>query len=258
MSGSRRAGFDRLYGELDLDSEAEGGAVEMRPIHALPVVLVAAALAGCGGWRRRQQHDERLVDAAGERRPSRRRRRPDERERRAPAKGPDGAKVFASAGCGGCHTLAAADASGEVGPNLDDLQPDARDGQKPGRERRRRDACVQRRPLARGDRRGRRPTSRTTPADRRRAQAAGAASAVSSAWYCASSARSSSCLGNRKKTSAAPSSDRRRSRRVGPLVAGDERRLRGRDDRVGVLRVLLRRCRRRARTTSSARSGPGR
>jgi mono/diheme cytochrome c family protein len=33
------------------------------------------------------------------------------------------AKVFASAGCGGCHTLAAAHASGQVGPNLDKLQP---------------------------------------------------------------------------------------------------------------------------------------
>jgi mono/diheme cytochrome c family protein len=34
-----------------------------------------------------------------------------------------GAKVFASSGCGGCHTLAAAHASGQVGPNLDRLQP---------------------------------------------------------------------------------------------------------------------------------------
>ena len=32
--------------------------------------------------------------------------------------------MFASAGCGGCHTLAAADASGAIGPNLDDLKPD--------------------------------------------------------------------------------------------------------------------------------------
>ena len=32
--------------------------------------------------------------------------------------------MFASAGCAGCHTLAAANASGNVGPNLDDLQPD--------------------------------------------------------------------------------------------------------------------------------------
>lgn len=36
----------------------------------------------------------------------------------------DGSAVFASAGCGGCHTLAAAGTSGSVGPNLDDLQPD--------------------------------------------------------------------------------------------------------------------------------------
>lgn len=37
----------------------------------------------------------------------------------------DGSAVFASAGCGSCHTLAAAGSSGSVGPNLDDLQPDA-------------------------------------------------------------------------------------------------------------------------------------
>ena len=36
-----------------------------------------------------------------------------------------GKPVFASAGCGGCHTLKAAGASGKVGPNLDDLKADA-------------------------------------------------------------------------------------------------------------------------------------
>jgi ferredoxin-NADP reductase len=36
-----------------------------------------------------------------------------------------GKVVFASAGCGACHTLAAAGASGKVGPNLDDAKPDA-------------------------------------------------------------------------------------------------------------------------------------
>lgn len=35
-----------------------------------------------------------------------------------------GSSVFASSGCGGCHTLAAAHASGTVGPNLDQLKPD--------------------------------------------------------------------------------------------------------------------------------------
>jgi mono/diheme cytochrome c family protein len=35
----------------------------------------------------------------------------------------NGAKVFASAGCGGCHTFSKANATGSVGPNLDDLGP---------------------------------------------------------------------------------------------------------------------------------------
>ena len=34
-----------------------------------------------------------------------------------------GAQIFASAGCGGCHTLVASGASGTVGPNLDVLRP---------------------------------------------------------------------------------------------------------------------------------------
>jgi mono/diheme cytochrome c family protein len=35
----------------------------------------------------------------------------------------DGKAIFAEAGCGGCHTLKAAGASGTVGPNLDDAKP---------------------------------------------------------------------------------------------------------------------------------------
>jgi mono/diheme cytochrome c family protein len=34
-----------------------------------------------------------------------------------------GEAVFASAGCGGCHTLEAAGSSGNVGPNLDESKP---------------------------------------------------------------------------------------------------------------------------------------
>ena len=37
--------------------------------------------------------------------------------------GTDGKSIFASAGCGGCHTLAAAGSSGNVGPNLDETKP---------------------------------------------------------------------------------------------------------------------------------------
>lgn len=38
-----------------------------------------------------------------------------------------GSGVFASSGCGSCHTLAAAHATGTIGPNLDQLKPDYHD-----------------------------------------------------------------------------------------------------------------------------------
>ena len=41
----------------------------------------------------------------------------------SPAAKPDGKAVFASAGCGGCHTLKAAGSTGNIGPNLDQLKP---------------------------------------------------------------------------------------------------------------------------------------
>jgi mono/diheme cytochrome c family protein len=34
-----------------------------------------------------------------------------------------GADIWSANGCGGCHTLAAANAGGTVGPNLDDAKP---------------------------------------------------------------------------------------------------------------------------------------
>jgi mono/diheme cytochrome c family protein len=36
-----------------------------------------------------------------------------------------GSQLFSSAGCSGCHTLAAAGAAGSAGPNLDQLRPSA-------------------------------------------------------------------------------------------------------------------------------------
>lgn len=36
----------------------------------------------------------------------------------------NGKTIFASAGCGSCHTLADAGSSGTVGPNLDEAKPD--------------------------------------------------------------------------------------------------------------------------------------
>jgi mono/diheme cytochrome c family protein len=95
----------------------------MSPIHALPVVLVAAALAGCGGGG-----DDPSTSGGSTPPPATTQQQSTstatQPARRAAARGPDGARVFASAGCASCHTLAAARASGNVGPNLDDLQPD--------------------------------------------------------------------------------------------------------------------------------------
>ena len=86
----------------------------MRPIHALPVALAVAALAGCGGGS--DPADGGAGTTSGG--------TPAQTQSQSQTKAPDGAKVFSSAGCGGCHTLAAANASGNVGPNLDDLKPD--------------------------------------------------------------------------------------------------------------------------------------
>jgi mono/diheme cytochrome c family protein len=60
-------------------------------------LLLASVLAGCGGQG--AQHEA------------------------APAASADGAAIFASAGCAGCHTLAAARSHGTAGPNLDQLAP---------------------------------------------------------------------------------------------------------------------------------------
>ena len=57
--------------------------------------------------------------------------------------GSPGAKVFADAGCGDCHTMGAASATGKVGPNLDELRPNEERVVTPGDERRERHAVVQ-------------------------------------------------------------------------------------------------------------------
>ena len=74
--------------------------VRASPIRGAAILgLVFLVLAGCGGMGIRA---------------------------RAPATSSlPGAKVFDNAGCGGCHTLQAAKSKGTVGPDLDQLRPDA-------------------------------------------------------------------------------------------------------------------------------------
>ncbi len=70
-------------------------------------VVLLLGFAACGGDdERAEPAEETTTDAAATGDPA------------------AGADVFASAGCGNCHTLAAADASGTTAPNLDEVQPD--------------------------------------------------------------------------------------------------------------------------------------
>lgn len=87
----------------------------MRPKHVLPALLIAAALVGCGG-----DGDDDGGNGGGATTPP---AQTSTAPARTTAPAVDGAEVFASAGCASCHTLAAADAGGVTGPNLDDLQP---------------------------------------------------------------------------------------------------------------------------------------
>jgi mono/diheme cytochrome c family protein len=83
----------------------------VRALRAIPLLLVAIVFllgfAACGG-------DDDDDEAGGEATAA---------ETQAGGGDADGAAVFASAGCGGCHTLAAANSSGSTGPNLDEVAP---------------------------------------------------------------------------------------------------------------------------------------
>lgn len=68
-----------------------------RPLLALALIVGAIALAGCSGGERKAAP----ADSGGASNPTL------------------GAKLFSSAGCGGCHTLSVAGTTGTVGPNLD-------------------------------------------------------------------------------------------------------------------------------------------
>ena len=71
-------------------------------------LALALAMAGCGGEETVTPTPETVVGSVAQ---------PTVPEGDAAA----GKAVFASAGCGSCHTLAAAGASGQVGPNLDEV-----------------------------------------------------------------------------------------------------------------------------------------
>jgi mono/diheme cytochrome c family protein len=94
-------------------------------VTALAAVAVVLLVAACGNEETRNTAPETIVGSV----PADTGGAPAETggEPAAPAGEGDpaaGEAIFASAGCGSCHTLSAAGTSGTVGPNLDDAQPD--------------------------------------------------------------------------------------------------------------------------------------
>jgi mono/diheme cytochrome c family protein len=90
---------------------------------ALAAVALAVLVAACGNKETRDTAPETVVGSL----PADTGAAPAEpAEPGAPAGEGDpaaGEAVFASAGCGSCHTLEAAGSAGTIGPNLDDSQP---------------------------------------------------------------------------------------------------------------------------------------
>jgi mono/diheme cytochrome c family protein len=82
----------------------------------LPLALVALVLAGCGGGETVAPLPEEVEGTLPQ---------VTEEAEQITVEGDAeaGAEVFASNGCASCHTLAKANASGQVGPNLDEASP---------------------------------------------------------------------------------------------------------------------------------------
>ena len=79
----------------------------------LAALVLVVAIPACGGEEDEQALPETVVGTL-----------PADTGAAAEGDAANGKKVFASAGCGGCHTFSAAGSSGTVGPNLDDANVD--------------------------------------------------------------------------------------------------------------------------------------
>jgi mono/diheme cytochrome c family protein len=90
----------------------------MRRPALIALLVLAFGLAGCGGEDEAAPIAETVVGTL-----------PVETAEEPPASTVEGdaaagEAIYAENGCGGCHTLAAAGSSGNIGPNLDESQPD--------------------------------------------------------------------------------------------------------------------------------------
>jgi mono/diheme cytochrome c family protein len=89
-----------------------------RTAFLLAVLAVLVGLTGCGGGEETSPTPETVVGTLPEVTTS------EEPAATVEGDASNGAQIWASAGCGGCHVLEAAGSNGSVGPNLDESQPD--------------------------------------------------------------------------------------------------------------------------------------
>ena len=80
----------------------------------LPIGLLAFALAGCGQAEVVKPVPETVIGTVAQ----------------APSGAAAGKALFDSNGCGGCHTYKPAGSGGKVGPDLDNLEADAKKANK--------------------------------------------------------------------------------------------------------------------------------
>ena len=90
---------------------------------ALLLGLCAFALAGCGGEEEVAPTAETVVGGTTTAEETTTEGTTTEESGGGGGNAQAGEAVFMEQGCGGCHTLAAAGSSGQVGPNLDDAKP---------------------------------------------------------------------------------------------------------------------------------------
>jgi mono/diheme cytochrome c family protein len=92
-----------------------------RVVLIAPAALAAGVLAACGSQGVVTPTPETVVGSVPKAAPAP--VTPASKLKGDPA---SGKRIFSSAGCVSCHTLKAAGATGTVGPNLDQVQPDFR------------------------------------------------------------------------------------------------------------------------------------
>ena len=100
----------------------------------LALLALSAGLAGCGGGQEASPTPETIIGTLPEATTA------EEPSSTVEGDASNGAQIFASAGCGGCHTLEEAGSSGTVGPNLDQIAARPVAHGRPGHQRPGRDA----------------------------------------------------------------------------------------------------------------------